>query len=174
MPLPQPKKTESKSDFINRCMADPTSVSEFPERLQRMSVCSSLYKYSTTLDTNNDQVSKVVEKSLEKKIEDHKEKVGSDPKKKTTLRKLKIIYNRGIGAYKSNPSSVRPTVKSPEQWAQARVNSFLHALRNLRYRSGKHDTDLLPEAHPMSGEDKKKQADSQRRYPDGELSLIHI
>ena len=34
---------------------------------------------------------------------------------------LQIIYNKGIGAYKSNPSSVRKNVKSAEQWAMARV-----------------------------------------------------
>ena len=26
---------------------------------------------------------------------------------------------------------------------------FLYALRNLKYRSGKHDTDLLPTSHPV-------------------------
>lgn len=36
---------------------------------------------------------------------------------------LQTIYDKGIGAYKTNPSSVRPGVKSPEQWAQARVYS---------------------------------------------------
>ena len=36
---------------------------------------------------------------------------------------LKIIFNKGIGAYKTNPESVRPMVKSPEQWAYARVYS---------------------------------------------------
>ncbi len=36
---------------------------------------------------------------------------------------LKVIFNKGIGAYKTNPASVRPSVKSPEQWAQARVYS---------------------------------------------------
>lgn len=34
---------------------------------------------------------------------------------------LRTIYNKGIGAYKTNPSSVRPQVKSKEQWAMARV-----------------------------------------------------
>lgn len=34
---------------------------------------------------------------------------------------LKTIFNKGIGAYKTNPSSVRPQVKSPEQWAFGRV-----------------------------------------------------
>jgi hypothetical protein len=36
---------------------------------------------------------------------------------------IQKIYNKGIGAYKTNPSSVRPNVKSKEQWAQARVYS---------------------------------------------------
>ena len=34
---------------------------------------------------------------------------------------LKTIFNKGIGAYKTNPQSVRPNIKSPEQWAFARV-----------------------------------------------------
>ena len=36
---------------------------------------------------------------------------------------LQQIYNKGIGAYKTNPESVRPNVKSKEQWAKARVYS---------------------------------------------------
>ena len=36
---------------------------------------------------------------------------------------LQQIYNKGIGAYKTNPQSVRPTVTSKEQWAMARVYS---------------------------------------------------
>jgi len=34
---------------------------------------------------------------------------------------LQTIYNKGIGAYKTNPQSVRPSVKSKEQWAFSRV-----------------------------------------------------
>jgi len=37
------------------------------------------------------------------------------------LKGLKTIFSKGKGAYKSNPSSVRPNVTSPEQWAYARV-----------------------------------------------------
>jgi len=29
---------------------------------------------------------------------------------------LQTIYNRGTGAFRNNPSSVRPNVKSEEQW----------------------------------------------------------
>ena len=40
-----------------------------------------------------------------------------------SIKGLQQIYNKGIGAYKTNPSSVRPNVKSKEQWAMARVYS---------------------------------------------------
>lgn len=36
---------------------------------------------------------------------------------------LDIIYDKGIGAFKTNRAAVRPSVKSPEQWAAARVYS---------------------------------------------------
>jgi hypothetical protein len=36
---------------------------------------------------------------------------------------IQTIFNKGIGAYKTNPASVRPIVKSPEQWAYGRVYS---------------------------------------------------
>ena len=62
-------------------------------------------------------------------------------------RTLQIVYNRGIGAYKTNPESVRikgsfkkgpapMSMKlSKEQWAMARVYSFLDG-------NPKHDADL--------------------------------
>ena len=40
-----------------------------------------------------------------------------------SMKGLQKIYNKGIGAYKTNPSSVRPNVKSKEKWAMARVYS---------------------------------------------------
>jgi len=39
---------------------------------------------------------------------------------------LQTIFNKGVGAYKTNPSSVRPSVKSPEQWAMARVYAAIN------------------------------------------------
>jgi predicted ABC-type ATPase len=42
---------------------------------------------------------------------------------KISLSALQDIYDKGIGAYKTNPESVRPNVKSKEQWAMARVYS---------------------------------------------------
>lgn len=91
-----------------------------------------------------------VKEGLETKVKDHNEDVGDVASKRTNLRTLSTVFNRGVGAYKTNPGSVRPNVKSPEQWAYARVNSFLYVLRNGKFRSGKHDTDLLPSGHPLS------------------------
>lgn len=36
---------------------------------------------------------------------------------------LQTIFNKGVGAFFTNPESVRPQVTSPEQWAYARVYS---------------------------------------------------
>ena len=41
------------------------------------------------------------------------------------LRILNDVFDRGVGAYKTNPQSVRKSVKSPEQWAYARLYSFI-------------------------------------------------
>ena len=38
---------------------------------------------------------------------------------------LDEVYDRGVGAFKTNRSVVRPSVKSPEQWAMARVYAFV-------------------------------------------------
>ncbi len=42
------------------------------------------------------------------------------------LRGLKTIFNKGVGAYKTNPKSVRPQVKSKEQWGMARVYASIN------------------------------------------------
>ena len=105
-------------------------------------------------------LSSSVSKGLEKKVKDHNEEVGDVESKRTNLRTLSAVFRRGIGAYKTNPGSVRPTVKSPEQWAYARVNSFLYVLRNGKFRSGKHDTDLLPKGHPQSSKDRSAEKET--------------
>lgn len=54
---------------------------------------------------------------------------------------LQEVYNRGIGAYKTNPSSVRPQVKSKEMWAMARIYSFVNKIESNKGLN--HDIDLL-------------------------------
>lgn len=50
---------------------------------------------------------------------------------------LQEVYNRGIGAYKTNPESVRPQVKSKEQWAFARVYAFVDKSKKVFYGADK-------------------------------------
>ena len=108
-------------------------------------------KKAAQIDRERDKaISAEMRKALEKKAKDHNEDVGDVKSKRTNTRTLISVFNRGVGAYNTNPQSVRPNVTSPEQWALARVNSFLYALKNGKFRSGKHDQDLLPEGHPMS------------------------
>ena len=73
---------------------------------------------------------------------------------KPTLKTLQTVYNRGVGAHKTNPQSVRvkgsfkkdPKVPihkklSKEQWAMARVYSFVNKLEGKTTLN--HDKDLL-------------------------------
>jgi hypothetical protein len=52
---------------------------------------------------------------------------------KMPLKALQEVYNKGIGAYKTNPSSVRPQVKSAEQWAYGRVYAFVMKTKKVYY-----------------------------------------
>jgi hypothetical protein len=99
-----------------------------------------------------------VQDTLRGKARDHNAEVDNDPDRSTTAEALAQVWKRGVGAYNTNPESVRPTVSSPEQWAFARVESFLFLLRTGEPRGkAPHDTDLLPEGHPYStaGDDER-------------------
>jgi hypothetical protein len=105
------------------------------------------------------QLNETVSKALENKVKEHNEDVKDldvDWNPRITFNKIEKVFERGIGAYKTNPQSVRPNVSSPEQWAYARVNSFLFALEKGRFQGGKHDTDLLPPNHPVREEMEEK------------------
>ena len=95
-------------------------------------------------------LSGAVKEGLENKVKEHNEKHGDSKTKRATLRMLEAVFRRGVGAYRTNPSSVRPSVNSPDQWAYARVNSFLRALSSGSFKGGKHDMDLFPKGHPLS------------------------
>ena len=72
---------------------------------------------------------------------------------KIPIKTLNEVYNRGIGAYQTNPQSVRmkgsfkKNVKAPmsqklskEQWAMARVYSYVNKKEGRKTLN--HDTDL--------------------------------
>ena len=96
------------------------------------------------------QLSARVRDALKKKVDEHNEKHGDKRGKRVTLRMLGAVFRRGVGAYRNNPGSVRPGVRSEDQWAYARVNAFLFAVRTGRFQGGKFDLDLLPSGHPLA------------------------
>ena len=68
---------------------------------------------------------------------------------------LDDAYDRGVGAYKTNPASVRKGVVSEEQWATARTYKFI--VNTMKAREGKkvptsagHDYDLVEQAVKFS------------------------
>jgi hypothetical protein len=92
------------------------------------------------------------EERIEEKIEALVKKAENSKYSYATLKK---VYDRGMGAYKTNPQSVRPNVTSPQQWALARVNSFI--------KSGhKQDDDLKEE---LSGAEKEKMKGYEKKIP---------
>ena len=105
------------------------------------------------------KVSANVRKILTNKVKEHNSK---NPKHRTNLRTLIAVFNRGVGAYRTNPGSVRGNVTSADQWAVARVNGFLHALRTGKFKRKPYDTDLLPSSHPLSSKKSGEKASSVR------------
>ena len=99
--------------------------------------------------TRGAEVSKEVEESLRKKVDEFNEKYKDKLGYGVNVGMLKSVYQRGIGAYNVSHS---PQVKSPGQWAQARVNAFLYIVKNGRPENSKYkgDNDLLPKEHPKS------------------------
>jgi HK97 family phage portal protein len=108
------------------------------------------------LTNKQPQISAAVERGLRNKVDEHNDEYGDDPAKRATYGMLAECFRRGVGAYNTNPQSVRPSVTSADQWAYARVNALLYALRNGRFRGARFDTDLLPEEHPLSTKDKEQ------------------
>jgi HK97 family phage major capsid protein/HK97 family phage prohead protease len=139
-------------------------IGNLGEQVMKDVILELVKKLEGKKDRAIEDLSDTARKTLENKIEEHNADHGDDPTTRATLGMLSECYFRGIGAYKTNPGSVRPGVASPEQWAIARVNSLLFCLRNGRFQGGKHDTDLLPEGHPEStkGQDEERKMDEQR------------
>jgi len=106
-----------------------------------------MYQAETSEDIEEKAVSKRIEGILRDKVKEHNDK---EPKYRATFSMLRQVFERGVGAYNTNPQSVRPNVTSSDQWALARVNTFIRALSSGKFPNRAFDTDLLPEGHPKS------------------------
>jgi len=96
------------------------------------------------------ELTEAIETGLKNKVAEHNDKLdGADPAwKRATVGMLRSVYRRGAGAFSV---SHRPGM-TRNQWAMARVNSFLYLLRNGRPENAAYvtDNDLLPKDHPKS------------------------
>lgn len=52
MPIPTPTSTETKNEFIDRCINDEVMKTDFPDNMQRLAVCSVSYD-KTKLEIKN-------------------------------------------------------------------------------------------------------------------------
>ena len=95
------------------------------------------------------KVSKADEATLQKKSDEFNERYKKKLGYGVTVGKLKAVFLRGLGAFNTSHS---PNVKSPSQWAFARVNAFLYLVKNGRPQNAKYtgDNDLLPKGHPKN------------------------
>ena len=96
-----------------------------------------------TLDEN-------IVKQLEQLVSQHNKKYGNVNSKKATFSMLQKVFQRGDNVFKTHPGSKKTDEASPEQWAFARVDGFLQAIRSGKFKRKPYDTDLLPKGHPLS------------------------
>lgn len=47
MPIPEKKKNETPKKFIQRCMQDEVMVKEYPNKQQRLAVCSTKLRFKS-------------------------------------------------------------------------------------------------------------------------------
>ncbi len=118
-------------------------------------------------------VEKVQMSTLAEKAKNWNERHGAS-KGRVSAKTLREVYDRGVGAYKGNPTSVRPNVMSKEQWAMARVNSFLKIAAGQKAAS--HDKDLLPKKSVEKAEYRGQtvQLDKPFRLPAGSAKKFGV
>ena len=95
----------------------------------------------------DDEIEKVSSARLQELADAYNKNKEGDSR--ITVGALRQVYNRGIGAYRTNPSSVRGSVSSAEQWAMGRVNAFMAGLRG-KFPRKPFDLDLFPKGHSRS------------------------
>ncbi len=108
--------------------------------------------------TFNDKITE----SLKKKVEEH----NSKHSKKVSLSQLKKVYRRGLGAFSS---SHRPG-KSRQQWAMARVNTFLKMMRGEKVK----DSYKAADGDIARGAEAFDHNQDYFDYDDVELHVAHI
>lgn len=108
--------------------------------------------------TFNDKISE----SLKKKVEEH----NSKHSRKVSLSQLKKVYRRGLGAF----SSTHRPGKNRQQWAMARVNTFLKMMRGEKVK----DAYKAADGDIAKGSEAFDHNHDFYDFEDLELQLAHI
>lgn len=88
-------------------------------------------------------------KRLSDMVMSHNAEVKNDPIRLASLGTAVHIFERGMGSYLYDRRGIAESA-SAEQYAEARVGSYLAALKGGKFQGEAHDQDLLPEAYPGS------------------------
>lgn len=124
-------------------------------------VVPDIFKKGGSVDSYRDKYNRKYgyKKGTSHSLEDISKKTG------VSLKGIQQIYNKGIGAYKTNPQSVRPNVKSKEQWAYARVYSSVMGgkaaqvdYQELKMEMGGQTVRVYSESELEQRSNKKKQS----------------
>jgi len=103
-----------------------------------------------------------ITEALKNKVEDH----NSKHSKKVSLSQLKKVYRRGLGAF----SSTHRPGKSRQQWAMARVNTFLKMMRGEKVK----DSYKAADGDIAKGSEAFDHNHDFYDFEDIELQLAHI
>jgi len=150
-----PTTHEKSNEYVVKTRGDPVSIAVRPtERDLVFSTKSSnpLYNHSTVPLEELDQ-NMLIGKGLNTYRNQFNKKYGFDKNASHSIEEiaklsgyeldgLKTIFDKGVGAYHTNPQSVRPQVHSPEQWAFSR----LYASINPKSKASKVDAKHLVKA----------------------------
>jgi hypothetical protein len=145
-----PTTSQKSNEYVVKTSGDPVSIMVRPterDTIIKSKTSNPLREHSTTPLGELDQ-NKMIGKGLTYKhkfnkkhgfpkdtshsIEEIAKLSGYD------LDGLKTIYEKGMGAYYSNPQSVRPMVHSPEQWGVARIYSAINPKSKASKVDAKH------------------------------------
>ncbi len=150
-----PTTSQKSNEFIVKTTADPVSIMVRPNEkntIIKSKTSNPLREHSTIPLEELDQ-NKLIGKGINTYRNQFNKKHGfpkdtshsiEDIAKLTgyELEGLKTIFDKGIGAYHTNPQSVRPQVHSPEHWGMSRV----YASINPKSKASKVDKNHLIKA----------------------------
>ena len=154
MPLVKPRKRERRTNFLERCMGDQTSMDDFPNRSQRYAVCNSLYD-----DRNKeDNEMQLEEEKYHKKPKKDKARVGKDEYDNPgeAGARAKEIGCTGVHSHDQNGKTIFMPCKTHDD--------YMNALAKMKKPMNDDDEENKPnETKPYHDDDDKKKPKKRKK-----------